>query len=173
MDTFDAPYTFVLRDGNSLNIEPSLISQTPVIDRNPNVQLCKSHFKAQVGEPLDVLCEIIKEATADEVALEAVPVQGFALVKERLSESEVSVGFVVDGFNVVVVNVEFDIGGCGVGVVELGDVSGAQQSSGEGKNGKKLSQDTELRVIERGPVDSIRAELSLTAIPTNSSPRRL
>ena len=53
------------------------------------------------------------------MALEAVPVQWLALVQERLGNVEVLERLVADGFDVVVVDVQLDIRGGGVGVVEL------------------------------------------------------
>lgn len=46
-------------------------------------------------------------------------VQGYSAVDQVGGDGGVGEGLVVDGFDVVVVDAEFDIGGGGVGVVEL------------------------------------------------------
>lgn len=111
--------TVIIGNFDVLDIQPSRIGQAPVIDRHPHVQLGQRDLESEIRKEVERLGKVVRDAAADKVALKAVPVKRLALVQERFCEREMSKRLVADGFNVVVVYIELDIG-CGrAGVVEL------------------------------------------------------
>lgn len=102
-----------------LDIQPCRIGQAPVIDRYPHVQFGQCNLESEIGKEVERLGKVVRNAAADKVTLKAVPVKRLSLVQERLCKREMSKRLVADGFNVVVVYIELDVGCGGAGIVEL------------------------------------------------------
>lgn len=106
-------------DDRSLDIEPGGVCHSLVVDRDTNVELGDCDVEAESGELRHALGDVLWGAAADKVALEPDAVEGVALVQQLFGETGKGLGLVVDGLNVVVVDVELDVGSRGVGVVQL------------------------------------------------------
>lgn len=102
-----------------LDVQPGRIGQPPIVGRHPHIQLRQGHLEAEIREPAEGLGKVVRHTTADKVTLEPVPVERLALVQERLRQVEVGERLVADSFDVVVVDVQLDIGCGSSGIVKL------------------------------------------------------
>ena len=75
---------------NSLNIRPSRVGQTSVVDRHSNVQLRDGDLETHVGKHLHGLRGVVRSGPADKVSLETIAGEGRALTEELLGDSSVS-----------------------------------------------------------------------------------
>jgi hypothetical protein len=123
-------------------LELSLRSSAVAFDGHTNVQFGDGDVKAHIGELVhrltDVLgllsgccvsgrgwivlllsTDITYNLVTDKVTLKTDAMQRLALVQQLFGDGSVSLGLVVDRLDVVVVDVELDVWGRGVGVVKL------------------------------------------------------
>ena len=107
------------RNCDSLNLQPSRIRYTLIVDRNTDVQLGDRHVQSEISELFHARCDVLRSLATDKVRLEADTVKRVTLRKEILGDGDQGFGFVVDGLDVVVVDVELDVRGGRMGIVEL------------------------------------------------------
>lgn len=70
------------RLGDSLDIEPSLVGQTSIIDGSSDIQLGIRHLKSHVCKHLGRLFDIFRDGSSDEMTLESDTIEWCALDQE-------------------------------------------------------------------------------------------
>jgi hypothetical protein len=102
-----------------LDSKPCRIGLSILPDRYPDVELGDRHVQSKVGEERHGLADIRRRLTSDEVRFKADTVEGCALGKKLLGDLDIGERLVVGRFDIVIVDVQLDIGcGC-VGDFEL------------------------------------------------------